>query len=229
MEKIALHQDEAPGGQTPLRLIGSPICPYVARARLVAKEKGLDLPTVFIDLSNKPTWFLMRSPTGTVPALEVGEAFIFEASVISEFLDEITPGSLHPIEPQIRALNRSWIEFASTVLRQQYFMMRAPSLSEARKQGDIVQSALRRVEATIKTETFFNGPSFSIIDAAYAPLFVRCHYMASRFEFDLLHGLPKLGAWSQAIRARPSVLELHNNDHYALLADHLFHQGSMFA
>lgn len=229
MEQFALHHDPSLEVQPELRLIGSAICPYVARARLVAIEKGLDLPTVYIDLSNKPLWFLERSPTGTVPALETGDTFIFESSVIAEYLDEITQGSLHPSAPARRALNRSWIEFASGLLRQQYFMMRASSLSEARKHGETVRTALRRVEAVVESAPFFNGSSFSLIDAAYAPLFVRCDYMASRYEFDVLHDLPKLWSWSAAVRARPSVRDLHDDEHIALLASHLFHHGSMFA
>ena len=147
------------------KLIGSPICPFVARARIVAHELGIDLPISFIDLFEKPRWFVENSPTGTVPALRWENEFIFESAVISEFLNEISPGDLHPAEPVARALNRSWIEFAGSILRQQYFMMTASSAEDSSRNRAGLITALERLERIVTPGPFFNGPSFAIVDA----------------------------------------------------------------
>ena len=41
---------------------------------------------------------------------------MFESAVICEYLDEITPDSLHPLDPLTKAKHRSWIEFGSNLL-----------------------------------------------------------------------------------------------------------------
>jgi glutathione S-transferase len=41
---------------------------------------------------------------------------LFESAVICEFIDEVTPGSLHPEDPFKKAYHRAWIEFGSEIL-----------------------------------------------------------------------------------------------------------------
>ncbi|GGK49219.1 glutathione S-transferase family protein [Salinarimonas ramus] len=226
------HPEQAAPLELPsnTRLIGSPICPFVARARIVAHEKGIALPVEFIDLFAKPDWFLARSPTGTVPALECGDDFIFESSVISEFLDELTPDRLHPTAPVARALNRSWIEFAGTILRQQYFMLIAPGMDDARRHRDGLTTALRQLETIVqRSGPYFNGADFAIIDAAYAPAFVRCGFMTERLGIDVLADLPKLRDWAASVIERPSVRDVHDGEHFGHLTRHLAQRGSAFA
>ncbi|MBC8845342.1 glutathione S-transferase N-terminal domain-containing protein, partial [Escherichia coli] len=69
-----------------LTLISFTTCPYVQRAIIALKEKNVDFDVVYIDLANKPDWFLAISPLGKVPVLKVElpgetEAILFESSV----------------------------------------------------------------------------------------------------------------------------------------------------
>jgi glutathione S-transferase len=43
-------------------------------------EKGLAYERVYIDLANKPEWFLQLSPLGKVPLLRVSGAAVFETA-----------------------------------------------------------------------------------------------------------------------------------------------------
>ncbi|MBI4049170.1 MAG: glutathione S-transferase family protein, partial [Devosia nanyangense] len=105
-----------------LTLISFPTCPYVQRAIIALKEKHVDFDVVYIDLANKPDWFLAISPLGKVPVLKVEQddgrvGVIFESAVILEYLEETAPGAkLHPADPLERAQHRAWMEFGSQVL-----------------------------------------------------------------------------------------------------------------
>ncbi len=54
-----------------LKLISHKLCPYVQRAVIALKEKGVPFERIDIDLANKPDWFLKISPLGKVPVLLV--------------------------------------------------------------------------------------------------------------------------------------------------------------
>ena len=75
-----------------LKLISHKLCPYVQRAVIALKEKGVPFERVEIDLASKPDWFLKLSPLGKVPVLVVttdsGEVALFESNVICEYIEE---------------------------------------------------------------------------------------------------------------------------------------------
>lgn len=207
-------------------LISFPICPFVARARIVALEKGVDVNVRFIDLENKPDWFLKRSPTGTVPALDTGTDFIFESSVIAEFINELGGPSLHPEEAAARALNRAWAEFAGNLLRAQYMLMIARTQAEADRHRAALFTAMQKVETALRHAPYFNGDAFAIVDAAYAPLFVRCDFLIRTRSIDLLTGLPKLRDWGTALTQRDTVRQVHGPEHHEQLEAHMALRGS---
>ena len=102
------------------QLISFKICPFVQRAVIALREKGVEFETTYIELEQRPAWFKAISPLGKVPVLRVGETSIFESAVINEYLDEVYAPKLHPADPLRRAHNRAWIEFASTLTQQQF-------------------------------------------------------------------------------------------------------------
>jgi glutathione S-transferase len=99
-----------------LKLISHILCPYVQRSLITVIEKQIPCDREYIDLANKPDWFLKISPLGKVPLLLVDGEVLFESAVICEYLDEITPDSLHPLDPLTKAKHLSWIEFGSNLL-----------------------------------------------------------------------------------------------------------------
>ena len=71
-----------------LRLISHDLCPYVQRAAISLSEKGVNFERTYIDLANKPDWFLAISPLGKTPVLLADDVPIFESAVILEYLEE---------------------------------------------------------------------------------------------------------------------------------------------
>lgn len=62
--------------------------PHVVR--MVAAEKGLDLPRVRVDLrggENRQAAYVAKNPAGTTPCLELADgSFVSEITVIAEYL-----------------------------------------------------------------------------------------------------------------------------------------------
>jgi hypothetical protein len=56
--------------QSPL-LVSFPLCPFAQRVRTLLEHKRVDYEIKFVDLRNKPEWFLKLSPLGKVPLLQV--------------------------------------------------------------------------------------------------------------------------------------------------------------
>ncbi len=189
------------------KLVSFDVCPYVQRSVITLEEKGVPYEIEYIDLNNKPEWFMQLSPLGKVPILIVEDTVIFESSTINEYLDEIAPGrKLQPSDPLQRAHNRAWIEFTSTVLVTRNQMQHAKTEQETRRLAAVVNAQLARLEEQIDNGPFFNGHDFALVDAAAAPLFQRLTWLLELApDLGVLDDLPKVTAWSEALLQRESV------------------------
>jgi glutathione S-transferase len=189
-----------------LELISFKICPFVQRAVITLLYKQASFTVTHIDLSEPPDWFEAMSPFGKVPVLKVDDRHvIFESAIIDEFLDDVTPGSLLPDEPLTRALNRSWIDFGSACLLDLSGMMHAKDQESFDSNRDTLLSRLDWLEGILAGAPYFNGGQLSLVDFAYAPLFMRSDILGLT---DLLfppESRPRSRAWSQALLQLPAV------------------------
>jgi len=188
-----------------LRLVSHKLCPYVQRARIVLAEKHIPHALEFIDLSNKPDWFMEVSPLGKVPVLCVDGRPLFESSVIAEYLDDISPASLHPSDSLEKAHNRSWIEFASATLASVATFYRAANASALSEAVAELHSRLERVDNELGAGPWFNGESFSLVDAAFGPVFRYFDVIERYADINVFDGLLRVAAWREALAGRPSV------------------------
>jgi glutathione S-transferase len=192
-----------PDSRPPYRVISHRLCPYVQRAIIVLIEKDLDFERVDIDLEDKPDWFAALSPLGRVPVLEVGDTVLFESQVIAEYLDEATPGRLHPEDPLERARHRAWIEYGSETLGAVYELTRAGDEATFATRRDAVAGKLARVEREV-AGPFFAGETFHLIDAVWATVLRYFAAIDAAYPTGLVTG-DKLETWRSAVLARPSV------------------------
>ncbi len=189
-----------------LELVSFKTCPFVQRSVITLLHKRAPYRIRYVDLADPPRWFLKLSPAKKAPLLVVdGEHVVFESAVINEFVDEVTPGRLHPSDPLPRALNRSWIEFGSNCLMDVLHMTTA---GDERGFADVVEAfnaKLGEVEAALDDGPYFNGERFSLVDAAYAPLFMRVK-LIERYAPVLDNGaLPRLAHWGEGLHALDAV------------------------
>jgi glutathione S-transferase len=188
-----------------LHLVSHKLCPYVQRARIVLAEKNIPHQVQFIDLADKPEWFLKISPLGKVPVLCVDGRPLFESAVIAEYLDETSPGSLHPLDALEKARNRSWIEFASATLAAIATFYRAKDHESFSDAMASLGERFRRLEDELDDGPWFNGEAFSMVDAAFGPVFRYFEVIGVYGHFGFFDGLTRINAWRDALRNRPSV------------------------
>lgn len=99
-----------------LKLVSHYLCPYVQRAIIALSEKQVPFEREYIDLGNKPDWFVKKSPLGKTPLLLADDAAIFESAVIVEYLEDTQQNPLHPRDALERAQHRAWVEYGSSIL-----------------------------------------------------------------------------------------------------------------
>ncbi len=189
-----------------IELISFDLCPYVQRSVITLLEKEIPFKRTNIDLANKPEWFLDISPLGKVPVLRINGNTLFESAVINEYLDEITPPSMHPQDPLQKAVNRAWIEYGSELSNLSFRMLITEDENVVEQSVQGLRDKFEFLEKNLTSEPFFNGTAFSLIDAAYAPVFIRIEYLLKRAVDNLIPpGCKRVPAWSDAILSRPSV------------------------
>jgi glutathione S-transferase len=209
-----------------LKLISHNLCPYVQRSRIVLEEKSVPHELEFIDLANKPDWFLAISPLGKVPVLLVDDQPVFESAVIVEYLDEITPGSLHPADPLAKARHRSWIAFASSTLDNIAGLYNSADEVAWERQRQTLVSRFQQLEAALTGGPLFAGAKFSLVDAAFAPVFRYFEVFEGIGEFGFFQHTPAVVAWRFALAKRASVRAAAVRHYHDLLLAFLARRGS---
>jgi glutathione S-transferase len=177
---------------------------------IVMRAKGVKFDVTYINLREKPDWFLEISPHGKVPVLNVGGTPLFESNAIAEFIEETVEPRLHPADPIKRARNRAWTDFVPTFSSGLSACYYAKTPEEQREGFEKARAVLAKLEEAIARERdnegpFFNGPKLSLVDAAYAPFLQRFSMVEERIRSELLEDFPLVKAWASALLATDMV------------------------
>ena len=191
-------------------LISSVTCPWVQRAAIVLRTKNIPYEITYVNLSEKPDWFLKISPHGKVPVLVVDEQNLFESNAIAEYLDEMEAPKLHPEDPIKRARNRAWCDYVPEFAKMMSGFYYAKDKKELDEAVADAPKKLARLERALTEERgndgpYFNGPKMSIVDASYAPFFQRFGYMEEVLKTGVLDGFPKVKEWAKTLAGTDSI------------------------
>jgi glutathione S-transferase len=209
-----------------LELVSHPLCPYVQRAVITLLEKDVPHQRTSIDLANKPDWFRQISPLGKVPLLKVSDTVLFESAVICEYLDEITPGSLHPTDPLAKAKHRAWIEFGSNILNTIAGFYHAQTEVILEQKRIELVNRFAWIERHWQGDRYFAGNNFSLVDAVYGPIFRYFDVFDAIADFQVFADTPQVSNWRQALRDRPSVQQAVSADYSQQLLAFITQQKS---
>ncbi len=209
-----------------LKLISHKLCPYVQRAVIALTEKGVPFERIDIDLASKPDWFRKISPLGKTPVLLVGDTAVFESAVILEYLEDTQPNPLHPGDALTRAEHRGWIDFGSAILNDIAGFYSAKDKAAFDMKVAALADKFARLEARVAAAPWFDGETFSLVDAVFGPVFRYFDVFDGIGKFGILAGKPKLAAWRDALGARPSVSGAVSADYPALLRDFIDRRNS---
>lgn len=207
-------------------LISFKLCPFVQRSLITLLYKEIDYSITYIDLANKPDWFLKISPFGKVPLLKTDGEVLFESAIINEYLDEITPPSIHPAEPLKKAKSRAWIEFSSGLYVVLYHLLAAKDKESADKCEKDLAGMMRKLEDILGKGPYFNGDNFTLADTAYAPFFMRLFIIEKRGGASILKDLPKAAAYGNALMELPAVKDSVVPDFEELFVSYLKNKES---
>lgn len=189
-----------------LTLVSHHLCPYVQRAAIAMREKGIAFERKYIDLADKPEWFRAVSPRGKVPLLMLGDgSVLFESSVICEYLEDTRPNPLHPLDPVERARHRAWMEFGSAVLADIWGFETARDAESTERKASELRNRFAWLERSLGNGTWFAGDRFSLVDAVFGPVFRYFDVFDAIRDYGVFADVPKVRAWRRALADRPSV------------------------
>lgn len=187
-------------------LISSVTCPWVQRSVITMRAKGVEFDVTYVNLQDKPDWFLEISPHGKVPVLKVDDVALFESGAIAEYLDETFEPRLHPTDPIKRAQNRAWTDFIPTFgwgpgINNLTYCASKDDLPDA---IETAKQRIARLESAIAKERgndgpYFNGDTLCLVDAAYAPFLQRFMIVEDILQTGLLNDFPLVRSWTDAL------------------------------
>jgi glutathione S-transferase len=178
---------------------------------IVAKEAGIALELVKVDIPNKKTEsgddFWRINPKGYVPALQLDDGTVLtEVGVICQYLADLKPesgltaktGSMERYH-QMEALN-----FVSSEVHKQLGAMFNPKMTPEMKevQMGVVERRLNPLEKSLEGKAFFMGDKFTAVDAY---LFNVLNW-TNPLKINL-GKWPNLQAYMGRVGARPKVQE----------------------
>lgn len=98
---------------------------------------------------------------------------LFESSVIAEYIDEISPPSLHPTDPLLKSENKALFIFAGEIIGAINRLIKAKEVEAHNAAYHDIQHLLSRLESRLKDgNKYFNSNDVNMIDLILSSIFV---------------------------------------------------------
>jgi glutathione S-transferase len=200
-----------------MKLYTSRLAPNPRRVTIFLAEKGIEIPTVEIDLAKKENLlpaFLGRNPLGRVPVLEFDDGtYLAESIAICRYFEATTPepalfGSGARAQAEVEMWNRR-MEFevlanVSGCFRHShpYWQGRTEQVADY---GDLCRRTLEErmkwLDGEIANRPFIAGERFTVADITAVTAFD----LGRVAKIRIPEALSNLTAWYARVSERPSV------------------------
>ncbi len=185
-----------------MKIVSFKICPFVQRVTALLERKGVPYEVEYIDLGNKPRWFLEASPHGQVPILltDDGEV-LFESDAIVEYVDEVVGEPVFSKDPVKKAKERAWSYLASKHYLVQCSALRSADRAALAERSHNLDTALAKIQTQLGAAPFIGGGGMGMVDIAWTTLLHRMEIVERLSGHDFLAGFPRVKAWRDAVMA----------------------------
>ena len=157
------------------------------------------------------------------------ETVLFESAVIAEYINERGAGELLATDSLQRARQRAWIEFASATLDNIGALYSASASKSFERVAGQLDAKWQQLEDALPADGYFAGAEFTLVDAAFAPVFRYIDLFEQLVERDF--ELPQDGEiwqryrkWYQAMLAQPAfqATAFDHENYQQRLIDHYY-------
>jgi glutathione S-transferase len=186
-----------------LKIVSFKICPFVQRVTAALEAKQVPYEIEYINLNDKPQWFLDISPNGQVPILLTDNGTtIFESDAIIEYIDDEYSPLEFNLSNEDKALDRAWSYLGAKHYLTQCGAMSSKSKVIFEERTAHFIKAFEKVESQLNGKTaLFKSDNVSKVDIAWLPLLHRAAIIQEHNGFDFLCCFPKVKAWQKALLA----------------------------
>lgn len=200
-----------------MKLYDSRMAPNPRRVRIFLAEKGIEVPTVQVDIAkaeNRKPPFLEKNPLGGVPVLELDDGrFLSESVAICRYFEETQP------EPPLMgtdAADKAWVEMWERRMEIEIFMTIAQTfrntheffkgrIPQVPEYGEVcrkaAESRMKWLDGELADREFVAGGRFTIADITALVGIDFGRVSGIRIQPDQKN----LARWHEAVSARPSA------------------------
>lgn len=189
--------------------------PFVRKVIVYAAEKGIDVEVQPAGFGRGAEGYFKGSPFGKIPALEDGDFLLCDSTAIITYMDALRPGTeMIPAEPKARARTIWYEEFGDTVVQPAgakiFFnrvvarALKAPQdlVAADKAEADEMPRLYDYIEGVLPDSGWLVEDRFTLADLAAACPIINVAYCSDGLDAARW---PKVAAWVDAVKARPSV------------------------